>query len=131
MSNFGNDLRAFAQSTQIRFDKVVRKVGYDLVSDLVRLTPVDTGLARSNYFCGYQRDNSINEGTAMTSGAPSIGGAATFVATLKAGGVFYITNNLPYIMKLEYGSSKQAPSGMARITVDAWQQRVNKIVAAL
>jgi hypothetical protein len=31
--------------------------------------------------------------------------------------VFYITNNVPYIDRLERGSSKQQPSGMVRVTV--------------
>lgn len=31
--------------------------------------------------------------------------------------VFYITNGQPYAQKLEYGSSKQAPYGMVRVTI--------------
>lgn len=128
--SFGGDIRAFSRKTGITFDKIVRKVCIDLTRDLVMLTPVDTGLARSNWFNGNTRITTVNEGTAMKSGAPSIAGAARFASTLKAGGVFYITNNLPYIMKLEYGSSTQAPSGMVRITAQRWQKIVNKAVGA-
>ena len=45
--------------------------------------------------------------------------------------MFYITNNLPYIMRLEFGYSKQAPAGMARITVDRFQTIVNRVVGSL
>jgi hypothetical protein len=30
------------------------------------------------------------------------------------GDLYYLTNNLPYIERLEYGWSKQAPGGMVR-----------------
>ncbi|WP_316411334.1 hypothetical protein [Mesoterricola sediminis] len=110
-------------------DQVVRKVAFDLTSDLVKLTPVDTGLARSNWFIDYQRNPSTGIDK-VKSGAPSLQRAATFISTLKAGGVFYITNNVPYIMVLEYGSSNQAPGGMARITVARWQQVVDGAVKA-
>ena len=31
--------------------------------------------------------------------------------------VFYLTNNLPYANKMEYGGSAQAPQGMVRINI--------------
>lgn len=128
MSGFGEQLRSFSRNTGIRFDKIVRKVCLDLVRELVLLTPVDTGLAKSNWFLGTNRVSSI-ETTASKNGAPSLGRASNFAATLQAGGVFYITNNLPYIMALEYGHSKiQAPHGMARITVERFQNIVNAAV---
>jgi hypothetical protein len=34
----------------------------------------------------------------------------------KAGGVFYITNSLPYAQRLEDGWSSQAPQGMVKLT---------------
>jgi hypothetical protein len=36
----------------------------------------------------------------------------------------YLTNNLPYIKKLEYGSSQQAPRGMARVTIADFERIV-------
>lgn len=125
--SFGADLSKFAEKTGIRMDQVVRKVCLDLTRDIVRLTPVDTGLAKSNYFFGPDRTGGT-ETSPSRNGASSLARSASFASTLKAGGVFFIVNNLPYIMRLEYGSSQQAPAGMARITVDRWQARVNKIV---
>lgn len=129
MSGFGDQLRSFSRSTGIRFDKIVRKVCLDLTRDLVLLTPVDTGMAKSNWFLGTNRVSST-ETTASKNGAPSLGRASEFASTLKAGGVFFIVNNLPYIMALEYGHSKQAPAGMARITVERFQALVNAAVGA-
>ena len=42
----------------------------------------------------------------------------------KAGHVFYLVNNLPYIRRLEQGWSQQAPAGMVAVTVSEFQQTV-------
>ena len=127
---FGGDLLAFADKGNARVNHTVRKVAFELTRDLVQATPVDTGLARSNYFLGNDRVESTDT-TASTNGAPSLGRAAQFAATVVAGGVFYITNNLPYVMALEFGSSQQAPLGFARGIVADWQGRVDRIVRGL
>lgn len=127
---FGGDLLAFADKGNARVNQTVRKVAFELTRDLVQATPVDTGLAKSNYFLGNDRVESTDT-TASTNGAPSLGRAAQFAATVVAGGVFYITNNLPYVMALEFGSSQQAPLGFARGIVADWQGRVDRIVRGL
>lgn len=126
--SFSGDLQRFAQRTGIRMDNVVRKVCIDLTRDLVLATPVDTGLARSSWFLGNDR-STAKEASPSKNGAPSLARSAAFAQTLHAGGIFYITNNVEYIMPLEFGHSKQAPAGMARITVDRWQARVGAIVS--
>ena len=130
MSSFGDQLHGFSRSTGIRFDKIVRKVCLDLTRDIVKLTPVNTGMAKSNWFHGTTRVGNT-ESSASKNGAPSLRRASDFASTLQAGGVFYIVNNLPYIMALEYGSSTQAPAGMARISVARAQQNINAMVRAL
>jgi len=41
----------------------------------------------------------------------------------------WVFNDVEYIVKLEYGSSRQAPEGMARITAAESQQRMDDVVA--
>lgn len=123
--SFQGDISKFAQKTGIAMDKIVRKVNIDMTRDLVKLTPVDTGLARSNWFFGFERDKSVDS-SRVKSGSPSFARSAAFASTLKAGDVWYITNNVSYIMPLEYGHSKKAPGGMARVTVARWQEIVGK-----
>lgn len=127
MSGFGADLEAFARATKIRMDKVERKIAFDLTSDFVRGNPVDTGHARSNWFIGSTRDASVENRT-VKSGSPSLNRAAVFASTHHAGVDYYITNNVPYILPLEYGSSKQAPVGWVRSTVSRWQKLVDRVV---
>ncbi|MBB1617040.1 hypothetical protein A9978_31785 [Pseudomonas sp. UMC65] len=50
------------------------------------------------------------------------------VGQLTAGQTAYIVNNLPYAVPLEYGHSKQAPSGMVRITLARFQQIVDEAI---
>lgn len=38
----------------------------------------------------------------------------------------WITNNVPYAVRLEYGHSKQAPNGMVRLTAQRYQQFVTE-----
>jgi len=67
-------------------------------------TPIDTGNARS----GWQR---------------------TPPGLSEFGTPQEIFNEVPYILKLEYGSSRQAPEGMARITAAESQQRMDDVVS--
>jgi len=50
------------------------------------------------------------------------------VEQLSIGETAYIVNNLPYAIPLEYGHSKQAPSGMVRITLARFQQIVDEAI---
>lgn len=79
-------------------------------------TPRVTGRARANW---QSNMNDPARGTLEVydySGEVAKGQAA-LVARNAVGQVFYLTNNLPYIRKLEYGSSKQAPGGMLRVAI--------------
>ncbi len=67
-------------------------------------TPIDTGNARSGWF-------------------RSPPGLSDF------GTEQIIGNDVPYIVALEFGHSKQAPEGMARITAAESQERMDAIVA--
>jgi hypothetical protein len=141
--SFTTDVRAFATKTGIKLDKVVRKVVIDMTREIVSMTPVDTGHARSNYFWGVSKVSSIDPAMSKN-GSPSITRAGAFASTVKAGGVVYLTNNLPYIMKLEFGGyhgpsekvtadgfSKQAAAGMGRIVVARIQAQVDALVGAV
>ena len=126
--SFGGDVTSFVKSTGIRLDLTMKKVCIDLTRDFAKATPVKTGLARSNFFFGYAPNSSVRT-TANESGAPSVARAKELAdgLTFKS---FYITNNLPYILKiLEYGTSDQmAPGGLSRI-VARWQAIVDGAAA--
>ncbi|WP_243286035.1 hypothetical protein [Geothrix terrae] len=110
---------------KFRSDLLVRKVVLDVTSELVKLSPVDTGMFRANWFVGASLPTDTSQIPDKT-GASSIARAASMAAMLKAGGTTWIVNNLAYAIPLEYGHSKQAPAGMVRITVTRWQPIVDQ-----
>lgn len=122
MSTFALDVARFVEKVGEQAEMAVKKATIDLFSDVVRATPVDTGRAKGNW------QPTIGAPAAGQTAAldPSGGGAMSeIVSTVSAGEMgqtFYLSNNLPYIERLEYGShSKQAPNGMVRLNVQRWQ----------
>lgn len=91
---------------------------------LVEETPVDTGWARSNWLpsVGVPRRDTVGEPGKPNDAAAGLGQSE--VADWKiADGPIYVTNNVPYIQRLNAGSSTQAPSGFVEGVV---QREVNK-----
>jgi len=96
-------------------DNKIRAATSEVFSNIIQMTPVDTGRAKGNWQC--------------TIGAPFVGEddsgsviKALNVIPKKAGSAVYLTNNVPYIGKLEYDShSRQAPAGMVRISVQLFE----------
>jgi hypothetical protein len=121
MNTFSIDIGKFAKKVEGDADKVVRELCLNLLKDIVYATPVDTGRARANWFTSINRPS--NETIAFEGGAASgqnlsISRAMSDISKA-TGNVFWISNNLPYIYRLEFeGWSKQAPRGMVRIAID-------------
>ena len=128
---FTEQLRAFAHKTDKRLNSVVKKIVFDISSKLVLRSPVGDASywikpAPKGYVGGRFRGNwqyglgSINSHTDETTDK---GGGKTTVRISKAipsqaiGKIHFITNSLPYAIRLEQGHSKrQAPNGMVRLT---------------
>ena len=95
-------------------------IGVEALRRVKLKTPVDTGHAQNNWL--------LNVGSPDTGGTVSQAGVATDVFAARNADALanypegkypaiYIQNNLPYILALEYGYSKQAPAGMVAVTV--------------
>lgn len=114
---FAVDVARFAQKTKISMDLVVQRLTFQVFRDIVMKTPVDTGAARANWQVGitFPPDGKVE--AVDKSGGATVAGVAQTVSAIRAGGITYIVNNLPYVMALEFGSSKQAPQGMVRTTL--------------
>lgn len=118
MSTFKLDISKFIDKTSKSADAQVRKVCLDLVTGIVLKTPVDTGRARANWVTsiGSPSDN-VTE-SVDPSGSSTITGSLGAISKA-TGNVLWITNNLPYIYRLEFeGWSRQAPAGMVRVTIN-------------
>lgn len=132
---FSADLKKYAKQTGTKLDDVCRAVTMELFSGVIQMTPVgDPSKWLSNppegYTGGSARANwQATIGTPATgtvgSTDPSGGGTISAMrAKVKGGQVNYLTNNLPYINRLEYGWSSQTPAGMVRVNVVRVQQNL-------
>lgn len=103
--------------------RIIQKIALDIVANLVASppeggTPVDTGWARANWV---PRIGEPFRGTAGTrenvsQSEQGSGIAAVLGYTLVRGRV-YISNNVPYIGRLNDGSSQQAPAGFVEAAI--------------
>lgn len=118
------DLSRFIKKTTTNVDAKVRVICLDLMSGIVLKTPVDTGRARANWQASIGSPRSDTTTSTDKNGSGTIAANADVVARAP-GNIFWLTNNLPYISRLEYeGWSNQAPRGMVRITIDEVQRRL-------
>lgn len=115
--NFTLNIQRFVDKAKGNIDLVVRRVSLDIFARVIQKSPVLTGRFKSNWQVAI---GSIPAGTldlTDPSGSATISRVDAAVLQLKAGDIIYLVNNLNYAQKLEFGWSKQAPSGMVRTTV--------------
>lgn len=89
-------------------------------------TPVDTGHARSGWYTFLAGSGAVpNIADAATQGDP-VAQAIEALADAQLGQTVWCANHVPYIVRLEYGWSQQAPAGMVRLTLSASQEIVDE-----
>lgn len=125
MSTFSKQLSSFRKKAIADTDEAKLAVILELFGSIVKDTPVDSGRARGNWQASF--NGPINTQTNRRDKDATLV-INEIIGALKPGdGVWWLTNNLPYIAKLEYdGHSKQAPEGMVRKNVARFDQIVSK-----
>ena len=117
--------------------KAVKTLEFELVANLVEATPVDTGWARANWVgsVGAPFDGVDGEpakhGEATTAGELQKTGQAAVLAYGVAQGDVYVSNNVPYINRLDLGSSTQAPAGFVETAISEALATVSSRFAGL
>ena len=100
-------------SIEVEMEKLVnleaRKLSISLLRGLTKVTPVDTGRARGNWFVGMSTPNRTIDQNRKSTEAISDGLSVINKATATDYPSIVISNNLPYIEKLNDGHSGQAP----------------------
>lgn len=118
--DFALDLKKFGKVTKEQAQTIFRKIALELDSRVVLSTPVDTGRARGNWFPSINSPSSALDMNAQDkSGSAAIGALTGVAMGAQLGDTIWMTNNLPYILPLENGHSKQAPQGMVDINLNA------------
>lgn len=103
--------------TEDQVSAFTRKIALEVLAGVVGMTPVDTGRARGNWqttigtkpassVLGWQGRDPVSDGISVLQKLPPFP-------------LVWITNNVVYIVPLEEGHSKQAPTGMVSVTLAA------------
>lgn len=108
---FKADLGRFSDKVELDLASFRRRVVLDLKTRVELKSPVDTGRLRSSW--------AVSDGSPSpflpAEGNSGLGPVeATFSQPFD---VSYVTSNLPYATRMEFGYSGQAPQGMARVSL--------------
>ena len=129
MTTFAASVSKFVELSKDRSNVVSRKIIFGVLSNVVMGSPVDTGRFRGNWQVGLAvRPSGEGPGASSDVGAvltDGLGKIQDFVAGHSTNGLLFITNTVPYALRLEFGWSQQAPDGMVRTTM----QKLDEIVA--
>lgn len=129
MSKFTLDIQAFVAKAKKNPETVMRQVSLKLFSAIIRSSPVDTGRFRGNWqTTGATPATGLIAGVDPT-GNKAVNSAATYITNSPNWYEFTLTNNLPYAERLEYGWSKQAPTGIVRVNIARFNTLLNEEAA--
>lgn len=107
---FGKALQEIVDSVETDFRLIVRKVMFDLLSDLTKENPKDTHRCAASWnidthWSDWQEPPGDYRGVDLSARAQQI------VAALPDSDIYVLYNNIEYLMALEDGHSSQSPSG--------------------
>jgi len=112
---FGNELEAEFGSKSREMVRFIKTVALDALSSVVKMSPVASGRFRGNWDTSIGAASSKAFDTATPDASLTRGDVA--LANFGAFKAVYLSNSLPYALRLENGYSGQAPSGMVAVTV--------------
>lgn len=116
------DVRIVVQSLNGFTEKLVRRLTLNVTANLIEDTPVDTGWARANWVpsIGAPRRQTAGTRAAAEDGRIDLGPQTSGqldVAAYKLGPAIFVSNNVPYIERLNSGSSRQAPAAFVQAAI--------------
>lgn len=135
-------VRNFVDKTTEEIELIQKKTAIELYRMIINRTPIDVGVARANWFVTSSAPSSrLSEGKEdiaagkrppLDATGPTVDAMVSKVEKIPLGKTIYMTNNAPYILRLEYGLyprnssgtkttaqgySTQAPNGMVRLSL--------------
>ena len=128
LKQFNVQLDRFIEKVRLAPALVAKRTAFELFGRIVRKTPVDTGRARGSWTISVnQADRSVLPPAppGQVYPPPPIG-----ALDVRINEQIVISNNLPYILELENGHSQQAPVGMAAVSIEEVQLKMEALMAA-
>jgi len=117
LKTFARRIRAIGDRVEKNVDATVRKTAILINQTVISATPVDTGRARGNWFASVGSPITGDSTETDKSGAGRISANNSKISGAKSGQTIFLSNNLPYIGKLNDGSSAQAPANFVEQAV--------------
>lgn len=126
-----SDWKKIEQKIDRTLNQGIRATLFEVSTAIIKDTPADTGRARGNWQASVGRGatGDVSVGNARSGEAKAIADVDQTVR-VAVGDLYYLTNNLPYIERLEYGWSKQAPGGMVRKNLQNFNRLLVKNIKA-
>lgn len=132
--SFGGKVDEWCRQSEARMLGVFRQSSQELFSIAANGVPVDTGFARASGRASKDSMPKIDpnsHGNTDQTYPYDAGEITTVIATAQLGETLYYGWTANYILPLEYGHSRQAPNGFARLAALQWQQIVDRNVQDL
>lgn len=135
MNKFALDVTKLMNKSKVKTDTVVKRLTFSLFARCIMMSPVDTGRFRANWQLGvgapvFNASEDSDVGPVTQDGSGNSSTKTKVLLKLNAselGDKIFLTNNLPYAARLEYGYSKQAPHGMVRLSANALEQILRSV----
>lgn len=136
LGDLSKRMHRLAGELPARANALKQQVALPVVERLITDTPVDTSNAESNWQVGIGGSPAgpipphyLGEhgSTDQASQGEAKALARSRIASVKAGQPIYISNNVPYIIKLDQGSSPQAPLGFTHLALSLGRSILAKL----
>lgn len=121
---FAREMRGLGKAIEGNTEKAVRQTALTILSRVTLATPVDTGRARANWISavGSPATRVIpwpENGAAGQAAQSSIAAGTPIILGAPISQPIHITNNLPYIGRLNDGWSRQSPKAFVELSIRA------------
>lgn len=126
MDNFMDVINGWIEETEEKIDDILQTIVLKIGNSVVTLSPVDTGRFKGNWQLAIDSTTSASLLREDPEGYATLADMARTVNSFTAGQIAYIQNHVLYGYDLEYGSSKQAPDGVVRVTEARFLSIVNE-----
>ena len=124
--SFLSEIDFFNKKANAANERLFRSSALAIFRGVILGTPVDEGRARGNWQASVHAPITKETETKDKGGHSTISKAESVTGSAKLGDVVYLANNLPYIGKLNSGSSTQAPAMFVEANVKRVRDNLNK-----
>jgi len=127
LKQFNKKINKIAAGIELEANTVKKKVAIAIDQVVTLATPVDTGRARANWRVGIDAPVQGTTEDTDKNGQATLQAAKDKINSTDSGEDIFISNSLPYIGKLNDGSSAQAPAGFVEKAI---QKGINAVANA-